>query len=116
MYEPGKKDYTNLLQSFHLCLQETESSRHDGADYVGLLMDREMLHILNDQRRGLAAEQISIAKVLDLVSEIRQDAGKRRAVQNKSSALQTEILSDSETCRKNISRTYENVKGLEAAP
>ena len=116
VYEPGKKDYTNLLQSFHLCLQETESSRHDGADYVGLLMDREMLHILNDQRRGLAAEQISLAKVLNLVSEIRQDAGKRRAVQNKSSALQTEILSDSETCRKNISRTYENVKGLEAAP
>ena len=114
VYEPVKKDYISLLQSFRLCLQETESSRHDGAEYVSLLMDREMLHILNDQRRGLAAEQVSLEEVLDLVSEIRRDAGRRHAVQNKSSALQAEIFSDCETCKKNISRTYENFKGLEA--
>ena len=77
-------------------------------------MDREMLHILNDQRRGLAAEQVSLEEVLDLVSEIRRDAGRRHAVQNKSSALQAEIFSDCEACKKNISRTYENFKGLEA--
>jgi hypothetical protein len=77
---------------------------------VGLLMDREMLYILNDQRRGLAAEQIPLEEVLDLVSEIKKDAGKRQVTQNKSSALQEEILSGSGTCGKNISRTYENFK------
>ena len=116
VYEPGKKDYQALLRSFRLCLQKSESSRYGGADYVGLLMDREMLYILNDQRRGLAAEQIPLEEVLDLVSEIKKDAGERQAAQNKSFVLQEEVLSGSGTCWNNISRTYENFKKSDSEP
>ena len=108
--EPKKAEYDALLKSFRLCLEEMGKKSSPGSAYVNLLTDQEMLHILNDQRRGLAAEKIPVRTVQDLTEEICRDAKNKPVTRTESVELQEEILQFGVICLENIERTYENTR------
>lgn len=106
--EPAKQAYEDLLASLRLCIDRMEMYDYDDAAYIRLTMYREIMNLLNDHRRGLAATGVAGEKVLEIYESVVQKARALAVTQQISIEIQDFILERHEEYVENMERAYEN--------
>lgn len=108
--EPNYDDYSSLLESLRVCIDNVEQYEADDASYIRLVMYREILNLLNDHRKGLAQTGIIINEVTGIFNDIKDKTNALSVTQAKSLEVQEYINSKIDEYTKNLQRVYGNTE------
>lgn len=108
--EPTADDYNKLLDSLEIAITNVVEYEGDDAAYIRLLMDREVMNLLNDHRKGFAATGIQKDRVVAIFTSINENYDKMSVTQEKSIEVQEFIRDNYESYIDNLERSYTNIE------
>ena len=108
--EPSKEDYEILVKSLELCISNVSEYEGDDAAYIRLVMYREIMNLLNDHRKGLAATGVDKEHVLAILEDVYEKSDDMAVTQSKSIEVQEFIQENYSSYCDNIERCYTNTE------
>ncbi|MDF2820877.1 MAG: protein kinase family protein [Clostridiales bacterium] len=106
--EPTSDEYTSLLQSLEVCIENIDNYNSSDKPYIKLTMYLGISELLYSHRQGFAVNGIDQKKVTDLLSSVYQKTNNISVTQDKSLVKKTKILESYDTYLDAIEVTYKN--------
>ena len=111
--EPTKESYESLLDSLRQCMENMDEYEYDDAAYISLTMYREIIHLLNDHRRGLVSTGVDQKSVMEILDTAYNRTETISVTQEASLVIKEAVEESYASCSENIERAYTNSQGRE---
>lgn len=111
--EPTKESYESLLDSLRQCMENMDEYEYDDAAYISLTMFREIIHLLNDHRRGLVSTGVDQKSVMEILDTAYNRTETISVTQEASLVIKEAVEESYASCSENIERAYTNSQGRE---
>ncbi len=106
--EPTLSAYTELLESFQTCIDNTEDYESDDSAYIRMRLYKAIADLLNDHRKGFASVGVPEEDVIGVLDTIYEKTESISVTQETSQELREDILGSYQLYFDNITRVYTN--------
>ena len=106
--EPTQKIYTDLIDTLNESVGNLDDYDDEDSAYVKLVLYKQIMDLLNDQRKGFAQLGVEKEKVLNLLDEINNKTKEMFVTQEASTELKQDIKDNYSKFIDNVNRTYQN--------
>lgn len=106
--EPTQKIYTDLIDTLNESVGSLDDYDDEDSAYVKLVLYKQIMDLLNDQRKGFAQLGVEKEKVLNLLDEINNKTKEMFVTQEASTELKQDIKDNYSKFIDNLNRTYQN--------
>lgn len=106
--EPTQNVYTDLIDTLSKSVGSLDNYKDEDSAYVKLVLYKQIMDLLNDQRKGFAQLGVDKNKILGLFDEIENKTKSMFVTQEASIEMKQDIEENYRKFIENINRTYQN--------